>query len=320
MRSLIRCFAVVAVVFAATFAHAQEKLRVAYNQWAGFSHVFVAQDKGFFKEAGVEVELVPFPGPGDSLAPLVAGHLDVSLTTPDNVILLNATTDAAIGVVYMIDTSDGADAVVAKAGIEKAADLKGKTIAVTLGEVNHLLLLKALQSAGLTEDDVTLVNMNPDEAGAALVAGSVDAGVTWEPWVSKAVEAGGKAIFTSKDAPNILLDVVAVSKATREAKPAAIKALITGLDRGLAFMKDKPEEAHAIAAKWLEVEPADVGAMLDGVKLYTLADNAPLLGTADAPGGIVEPLTAIASFMKAKGKIEKEPDVKAMVDPSLIGK
>jgi NitT/TauT family transport system substrate-binding protein len=289
-------------------------LVVAYNQWAGFAPVFVAKEKGFFEAAGVSVELKSFAGPGDSIAPLMAGHLDASLTTPDNVIAMNAR-GGTLRCVYMIDASDGADAVVAKKSIATVADLKGKKIGTTLGEVNHLLLLKALEKGGLTEKDVTLVNMSPDDAGAAFIAGNLAAAVTWEPWVSKAAsEGGGYSIFTSADAPNLLLDVVAVSDQTLADRSADILALVQGIAQGVEYLKTNPAESYALAGKWLGVSGSEVEGMLGGVKLYTAADNVMIF---EKRTPLVDPLKSISAFLLAQGKIEKQPDVEAMVVTSV---
>jgi NitT/TauT family transport system substrate-binding protein len=319
--TLTRTFKVVAAIAAATLLPAAapaETLKVAYNQWAGFTPVFVAQEKGFFTEAGVTVELVPFPGPGDSLAPLIAGHLDVSLTTPDNVVVLNATADADIKAIYLLDASEGADALVAREGIGSMSDLKGRRVATTVGEVNHLLLLKALESAGLRESDVQLVDMNPDDAGAAFLAGAVDAAVTWEPWVSQAVAAGGSRIFTSADAPNLLLDVVAVSQATIDRKPEALKALLAGIEKGVQFLRENPDEAYELAAKWLDVTGPEVGEMLDGVKVYTRAENKPLMDAAGGEATLIDSLRAISAFLLAQETIASEKDVTAMVVSTFV--
>jgi NitT/TauT family transport system substrate-binding protein len=293
-------------------------LTVAYNEWAGFAPVFVAQQQGFFAEAGVEVELIAFPGPGDSLAPLVAGHLDVSLTTLDNIILLAATTDAQVRAISVIDASLGADALVAIGGIDSVSGLKGKTVAVTEGEVNHLLLLKALASADLTEADISLVNMNPDDAGAALVAGSVDAAVTWEPWVSQAVEAGGTKIFTSADAPNLLLDVVTTTEAVIAEKSQALAAFLAGLEMGVQFLRSQPDQAYALAGTSLGLPGADVQGMLDGVTIYSIAEAKPLMGVGTDTPGLMEPLRSLATFLQDQGKIGSVPDLEPLIDPQFL--
>lgn len=292
-----------------------EKLVVAYNQWAGFAPVFVAKEKGFFDAAGVEVELKSFAGPGDSIGPLLAGHLDVSLTTPDNVIAMNAR-GGDLRCVYMLDASDGADAVVARKSIATVADLKGKKIGTTIGEVNHLLLLSALEKGGLTESDVELVNMSPDDAGAAFIAGNLDAAVTWEPWVSKAAsEGGGKVIFSSADAPNLLLDVVAVRAETIEAKPDTIRAFNAAIAQGVDYMLAHPDESYALAGKWLSVSGPEVADMLGGVKLYTAADNVMIF---EKRTPLTEPLKDISTFLQAQGKIERTPEIDEMVVGSMV--
>ena len=95
--------------------------------------------------------------------------------------------------------------------------MKGKKVAATLGQCNQLLLQKALEKAGLTDKDIQLVNMNPDDAGAAFAAGKIDVAVTWEPWITKiSGEKKGHVIFSSKETPNLILDVLAISTQDRQ--------------------------------------------------------------------------------------------------------
>ena len=118
--------------------------------------------------------------------------------------------------------------------------MKGKKVGATLGEVNHFLLLVGLEKAGLKESDVALTNMSADDAGAAFVAGQLDAAVTWEPWVTKAKSAGGHTIFTSAEIPDTIIDCVAVPKASVSAKRASYSAFIGAIDKGVAFSAVHP--------------------------------------------------------------------------------
>ncbi|MFW5681758.1 MAG: ABC transporter substrate-binding protein, partial [Phycisphaeraceae bacterium] len=110
-----------------------EPLRVGHDYWIGYSGVFIADEMGFFEDEGVEVRFTSFAGPGDSLPPLIAGHLDLNLTTLHNLALVAGREGGPpLELVYVIDSSHGADAVVAKPEIKSVRDLKGKKIAVTL--------------------------------------------------------------------------------------------------------------------------------------------------------------------------------------------
>lgn len=317
MKRLTLIATLIAALFGAS-AQAAETLRVAHDQWIGYAGVFIAQDKGYFEDAGLNVETVSFSGPGDTLPPLVGGHVDIALTTGQNLAMIGAKSDVGIRAVYFLDTSDGADAVVAAEGIETPADLEGKRIAVTRNEVNHLLLMVALDSAGLGEEDIQLVDMSADDAGAAFLAGKVDAAVTWEPWVTKAKSGGGNVVFTSADAPNIIMDAISVTQDTLENRPEALTAFMGAVDRGVAFLESNPDESRAIIAKWLDVSAADVDGMLAGDKIYDLADNERLLGTSDAPGPIYGSMDTVIDFLIDQALIDSRPDPASLIDPSLV--
>jgi NitT/TauT family transport system substrate-binding protein len=288
-------------------------LKVGYNNWVGFIAFFVAEDKGYFKEAGLSVERKSFGAPGEGLVPLLAGDLDVHLSTVDATILRAAKDPGSLKIVALVDTSAGADAVMGSAAVKTPADLKGKKIAVTLGECNEVLLQKALASAGLTDKDATLVNMDPDAAGTALKAGNVDAAVTWEPWISQLIgEGNANAIFTSKDAPNVLTDCVVISAGSEKAKAAEIKAFLGALDKATKFVAEDPDAASAIAGKALETPAADIKGMLGKVELYDLSKSATQM-----TGQAAKAAEDLLAFFKSKGSIEMTAGIDGLLDPGF---
>ena len=300
---------------ASPVASAAEKLKVGFNLWVGSAGVFVAQEKGYYKDAGLDVAFVPFKGPGDTLPALMGEHIDIALTTADNVVLVDAKSAAGLTIIYATDTSSGADAIVAKKAVSSLTALKGKTIAVTQGEVNELLLLKALEAAGMKPGDIKSVNMDPDTAGAAFVAGTVDAAVTWEPWISRAVASGnGTVAFSSAQAPNLILDVIAVKPSVLKARQKAIAAFITATDKGTRFVAEHPDQALPMVAKWLEVAPLEVKGMLTGVKLYDARENA-VLFRGGVPAHTLDVITAFYLEHKAITQVVKGRD---MIDASLL--
>jgi NitT/TauT family transport system substrate-binding protein len=295
-------------------APAPKPFRVGYNAWIGSIAYFVALEKGFFKEAGLDVQPKMFSAPGDTLQPLLAGDLDAALTTADSVLTVADKVPGQLKIVYLTDTSAGADAVLAKPDIKDVKGMKGKKVAATLGQCNHLLLLKALDKAGLTEKDIELVNMNPDDAGAAFAAGKIDVAVTWEPWLTQSASSGkGHVIFSTKETPNLILDVLAVSAKGAKAKPAETRAFLAALNRGHDFVKAHPEEAVAIAAKTLEQKPDDVKAMLPKVDLYGLSKNLEAM-KGPAPKASMQ----VAKFFKEKKVNDTVVDVNTLFDPAFL--
>ncbi len=288
------------LVLLAGSAAARETLTVAHDQWVGYSGFFVAQAQGYFAQEGLDVKEVDFSGPGDSLPPLVAGHVDVALTTLYNLALLAGKGERSVVAIWLLDSSNGADAVLGGPGISTMAQLKGHKVAATTGEVNHLLLLKGLESAGLRESDIQLVNLNADDAGAALLAGRVDAAVTWEPWVSRARETGDAVIYSSAQVPNLIMDAVVVQEQTLRTRAATLKRFLRALDRGLGQLREHPEQAQAQVAKALDMAPGDVPRMLAGDHLYSAQENHRIL----APAGDAA-LDAVGQFLLGHRLIDR---------------
>lgn len=317
MRRLTGAMALIAILLMVGMAQAGETLKIGYNQWIGSAGMFVAMKKDLFKKHGIDVEFTEFAGPGDGVSAVIAGKLDGVMTTTDNVILIaDKVGPGKVVQVFFTDTSAGADAIIAKKEFKSIADLKGKTVAATIGQVNHMLLIKALHANGLTENDVNLVNMDAEMAGAAFVAGKLDAAVTWEPWLSKGRAEGGKIVFSSADAPNLILDTFAVNAAVAKTKPAAISAFIAAVNEGSQMVKNQPDASLKLLADFLGVTSADAKGMLEGVKLYDAQENRSLF----ANGELVDAAQEVADFLLAREIIGKSQDVGPLFDGGYVNK
>jgi NitT/TauT family transport system substrate-binding protein len=186
-------------------------LTIAYSDWPGWVAWDVGLKKGWFDAAGVKVdfkwfEYVP------SMEAFSAGKVDaVAMTNGDQ--LVTGASGAPSVALLLNDYSNGNDMVVAKAGIDSMAQLKGKKVGVEVGFVSHLMLLNALAASKLTDKDIEIVNVPTDQTPQALKSGSVDAIVAWQPNSGQALRevAGSKAIFTSANLPGIIYDVLAVN-------------------------------------------------------------------------------------------------------------
>ena len=322
MTKSVKISCLLAAIVAALFALAVplraaaplKPYKVGYNAWIGSIAFFVAEQKGFFKDEGLDVQKKSFSSPGDPLKPLLSGDLDAALSTADSVLTVVDKAPGQLKVVYLTDTSAGADAIVAKKGINSVKELKGKKVAATLGQCNQLLLDIALQKAGLTEKDIQLVNMNPDDAGAAFAAGKLDAAVTWEPWITKvSAEKIGHVIFSSKDTPNLILDVLAVNTKAAAKKTAETRAFLRALNRGYDFVLAHRDEAAALAGKALEQKADEVKPMLDKVNLYGKSKNLEVLA-----GPAAEASKQVAKFFKDQRVNDTLVDTTTLFDASYL--
>jgi len=296
---------------------AADKFNVGLVNWIGYSGLFVGEAKGYFQEEGLDVDNRVFSSPGDVLAPVMNGELAIAFTTLDVVIKLADKSPGDLVIPFLVDASRGADAFIAKPQYATVKDLKGKQIAATVGECNHLLLLKALASAGLKETDIELVNMNPDDAGTAFAAGKLDGAVTWEPWITKATSAGqGHVVFSSKDAPYVIIDVLVTSPKKTDRKK--IEGFLRGMVKAHDFIAAHPDDTAVIAAKAFEQTPEEAAAMLTKVKFFGKAENFSELGTKAAPGPMIPATKDLIDFFLARKVIEKPMDPWSLYDLSYL--
>lgn len=249
-------------------------LHIAYSDWPGFVAWEVAIKKGWFKEAGVNVEFHWFEYV-PSMEAFSAGKVDaVGLTNGDQLVIASSGTKSRA--IILTDYSDGNDMIVARSGIKRMSDLKGKKVGVEVGFVDHLLLLHALKASNMVEKDVQLVNVPTDQTPAALKAGTVDAIGAWQPSSGTALREvpGATPIFTSADVPGLIYDMFAVSPKSLAEHPDEWLKVVRVWDRVAKFVTDPAnvDEAAAIMSARVGLTPAAYKPLLKGTHLLTLAD------------------------------------------------
>ncbi|MDX1796962.1 MAG: ABC transporter substrate-binding protein, partial [Hydrogenovibrio sp.] len=199
-------------------ANAAEPLKIGYSDWPGWVAWEIPLQKGWFKEAGVDVDFEWFDYVA-SMDAYAAGKLDaVHMTNGDA--LVTGSTGAPSTMILINDYSDGNDMIIGQPGITSMKQLKGKKIGVEVGFVDHLLVLKALEANGMKESDVTLVNVPTNETPQVLASGEVDAVAAWQPSSGQALKAvpGSKAFYTSASSPGLIYDGLSVNPASLSAR------------------------------------------------------------------------------------------------------
>jgi NitT/TauT family transport system substrate-binding protein len=188
-----------------------EPVKIGYSDWPGFTIFEVAKQKEWFKEAGVDVELIWFDYL-PSLDAFAAGKVD-AVTVVATDALVNGANGAKSKIIAILDYSDGSDMIIGKPGIESIEDLKGEKVGIEATLVEHLLLLEALKQNGMSQSDVEIVNTATNETPQTLASGKVAAVGAWYPVSSQALKQvpGSKKLFTSADAKGLIYDVLAVN-------------------------------------------------------------------------------------------------------------
>jgi NitT/TauT family transport system substrate-binding protein len=308
------------VTIALAIATLQSKpLKIGYSDWPGWVAWEVAIEKEWFKKAGVDVELEWF----DYLASMdafAAGKLDAVCMTNGDALLTGATGGANV-MILINDFSNGNDMVVAAPGITSMMQLKGKKVGVEVGLVGHLLLLKGLESAGLTEYDVDLVNMPTDQAAQTLASGDVDAIVAWQPNSGQALKAvaGSTKIFSSADRPGLIYDTLAVSPESLSSNRAEWKKVVSVWYQIVDYIKDPKtrEDAIAIMASRVDLPPAEYKPFLSGTEILTLAQAKKAYKKTEGFSSLYGSSEIVDAFSVANKMYEEKQDIGSYIDPSL---
>jgi NitT/TauT family transport system substrate-binding protein len=300
----------------ASFA-ATSSLRIGVPVWVGWMPWWVAQEKGLFKRNGVSVDLRNFAVQGDAVQALAGGKLDGASVATNDILTVNAAGPKAT-VVLLHDESAGADMLVTR-GIDDPKKLKGQRIAVEVGGVSHFFLDKLLAVQGLRETDVTVVNMAAADAGAAFASGAINAAVTWEPFGTQAVKAGGKRLLTSKDTPGAIVDVLGIRNEVLKKRPDQVRRLLQSWFDALDYVAQHRAESFGIMAKASGVSVAEFEEMWQGVRIFSLQDNRKAL-TRPAGGGAGFHATVeeMGQFMMAQKLIAKPVSPLGMVSADLL--
>lgn len=266
---------IVAALAALIGAGAQaDPIKIGYSDWPGFTVLEVAKQKGWFKDAGLDVELVWFDYL-PSIDAFSAGKVD-AVTVVATDALVTGATGAKSKIVTLLDFSEGSDMIIGVPGVESIKDLKGKKIGIEVTLVEHLLLLEALKRNGMTQADVELINTATNETPQTLGSGKVSAIGAWYPVSSQALKQvpNSKPLFTSADAKGLIYDVLAVNP-TSYAQHKDEWAKITQIYyKCVDYLKDPKthDDAVKIMAAKVGADPAEYAKNIPGTHFLTLEE------------------------------------------------
>lgn len=300
-------------------SHAAEPLKIGYSDWPGWVVWEIGVKKGWFKEEGVETEFV-WMDYVKSMEAYAAGKLDAVCVTNGDALVTGATGKASVAVL-LNDYSNGNDMIVAKPGISSFKGMKGKTVALEEGFVEHLLLLKGLELNGMAEGDITIKNTPTNNTPQVFASGEVDAIAAWQPNSGQALKLvpGSKPVFTSKDAPGLIYDGLFCDRDSVKSRRAEWLKVVKVWYRIVSYMADEKnlDDALAILAERVGVKPAEYEPLLDGTKILSPKEALKVWEKAEGLSSIYGSTKVVDDFNVKFKVYEKPADIEAYFDASL---
>ncbi len=311
-------FAVIGLLASVGMSQA-EPLKIAYSDWPGWVAWEIGVQKGWFKEAGVEVEFLWFDYV-PSMDAYVSGKADAVCMTNGDALVTGATGKPSVGIIIN-DFSNGNDMIVAAPGIESIKGLKGKKVGLEKGFLEQLLLITALEKNGMTLEDVTIVNTPTNETPQVLASKAVDAIGAWQPSSGQALKAvpGSKPIFTSADAPGIIYDLLYVSPESLEKRRDDWAKVTKVWYRIADYMRDEEnlDAVLKILSARVKITPEEYEPFLKGTHILTLDEAIKRWDTADGLGTVYGSSKIVNDFNLKYKVYEKSQDTTKYLDPSL---
>jgi ABC-type nitrate/sulfonate/bicarbonate transport system substrate-binding protein len=262
-----------------------EKTTVAVYNWPGSAALYVAADKGYFRDAGLEVALIPYSTGKLALDAVLGGQADFA-TVADTPIANAAVNSKPFAVIATICETDNAVLIIARKdlGISSPLDLKGKKVGQVAGGGAQYFLSVYLTTFLIDPKDVQIVNLDPDKVIDALLNGDVDAVSTFSPnTIILRERLGSNAVVLSD--PRIFMPTwnLAVTQDFARKNPEMIRKFLSAIFQANTFIAAHPAEVHSISAKYIGLDSAlfekewgdfHFTAMLDQSLILSLEDQA----------------------------------------------
>lgn len=323
MRRLGLLAAVAALALSSATAFADDTIRILCPTWPGFAPVHAARDLGYFKEEGLEVDIKFEDDRANVMAAMARGDIEADMRTVGEHQGRPRDENTPGVIIGTIDQSLGGDGIVSDATINAAADLKGKVVAAELNIPARLILQLKLKEAGLTLADLQIKDIATADTVAVFADPSITAVATYEPYMSQAVKISGregaKILYSSKDTPGIITDIISVRRDDLAANPEKYRKFLRGVYRAIDYANKEPKKFAELVAPNFNLTGPEVEEILAGGVHYTPYEEAvEYLGPAGGTGKLHGIFDTIMQLNIENGAADNKLVATQQIDNAVI--
>lgn len=260
-----------------------EKITIAYSSATDVVLAVVAELQGYYRQEGLEVTPHLHPYGKLALKDVLEGKADFA-TVAETPVMFEIMNGEKISVIATIQTSNKDSAIVARRdrGIRTASDLKGRTLAVTLGTTADYYLDAFLATHGISRKELQVVDLKPEALADALANGDVDAISAFNPYIIQAQnKLGARGIsFVDEDLYTLTFNIVAKQEFISR-NPAKVRKLLNALIKAERFVGENPEKALKLVADFSRMDMPLVREILADASFHVALDQALVLAMED---------------------------------------
>jgi NitT/TauT family transport system substrate-binding protein len=301
------------------------KVTCMYPVWVGFGPIHLANELGYFKDEGIEVEEIIDDDMPNAMAAMERGDIDCYLRTVGEYQGLGRRKTTQGIIIGTIDLSTGGDGWAADQSIKSVCDLKGKSIAVEPNLPARLIMQMALKKdCNLSIKDTTLADIAAADAIGIFSDPKVAAVGTYEPVLSQVVaahqERGAHILVSSKDQKDLILDIIMAHTDELKANPDKYVKFLRAVYRAIDYFNSNKEAAIPIIAKQFSITADDFKATLPNFRYTPLAEAKDFIGTVDKEGRVYEIFNETMDLNLEFGSSDVKLLPQDHIDRSIINK
>lgn len=245
--------------------------------------VWIAENKGYFFEEGLDLKIVEFNSGKTALSTMLKdGGLDMATAAQTPIVFNSFERDDYVVIAAMVYSDDDVNLIARlDAGVKDPSDIKGKKIGVTKGSTGHFFLGLFLTLNNIKISEVEIIDLEPQDLPRALADGRVDAISSWEPHIVNAAQLlGDNARILPSE--NIFREefYFIVKRNFAEENHETLKRFLRAASRASDFIRQNQEESQAIVAERLRLDKDIVSALWDKF-VFEVSLNQSLLVTLD---------------------------------------
>ena len=267
-------------------AEVKDKFEVSWTIYVGWMPWDYAQQKGIVdkwaKKYDIEIDLVQVNDYIESINQYTSGKFDGCTMTNMDALTIPAASGIDSTALIMGDYSNGNDGIILK-DKKTLADIKGQGVNIVELSVSHYLLARGLESVGLSEKDVKVINTSDADMVAAYTSSEVTAMTTWNPQLSEIMSnKSANLVYDSSQTPGEIIDMLVINTETLKDNPKLGKALTGAWFEVMALMKKGDEKALTFMAEASGTDLAGYKSQLDSTMMFYDAIDAVKFATSDA--------------------------------------
>lgn len=299
---------------------ASQEIKYGGSAWLGHYPAYVAMADGSLEKAGINQDWQSFGTSSARMSALMSGNIDIACTGVVSALALMARGAQQFSIIAIPDSFGRVEGILAREDVNSIEDLKGKKIGVTFASSAHLLVLDVLEQAGLTQRDVSVLNVPAPELPAAMQSGQIDAAAAWTPQFNNILRQPGVKILA--DDTNFSLykefnvtpgpDVLVIRRDFAQKNQDLVKTYLDQYFKGNQLLREQPEQAAELLLPLTNLSLEEQVVVVNGADWYSHEQQKELL-----TGKYIAGLQALAELLVEHKQIDKAPIVKDWIDTTF---